>query len=237
MNGRTGARPELVIFDCDGVLVDSEPISLARLTENLRRIGVPIDLATVARRFTGTSMTSIMAHVAADYGVPTPEGFVDAVRADTLRAFDAELQAIAGAAAVLATMPDRRCVASSSDPQRLRHALSLTGLLEHFGGHVFSATMVARGKPFPDLLLFAAERMGVAPGNCVVIEDSVPGVTAARAAGMPVLGFCGGGHWAHDRAGADLLAAGALRVFDEFTTLPHLLETWDRVETRAAASR
>ncbi len=80
--------------------------------------------------------------------------------------------------------------------------------------------MVARGKPFPDLFLYAAEQMGVAPGRCVVIEDSVPGVTAARAAGMPVLGFCGGGHWAHDRAGADLLAAGALRVFDEFTTLP-----------------
>ncbi|GJD64970.1 HAD family hydrolase [Methylobacterium frigidaeris] len=227
MNGRTGARPELVIFDCDGVLVDSEPISLVRLTENLQRIGVPIDLDTVARRFTGTSMTSIMAHIADDYGVPTPKGFVDAVRADTLRAFDAELTAIAGAAAVLETMRERRCVASSSDPQRLRHALSLTGLLPHFDDHVFSAAMVARGKPFPDLFLYAAGQMGVAPEDCVVIEDSVPGVTAARAAGMPVLGFCGGGHWAHDRAGADLLAAGAVRVFDEFTDLPHLLETWD----------
>ncbi|UHC15643.1 HAD family hydrolase [Methylobacterium currus] len=227
MNGRTGAGPELVIFDCDGVLVDSEPISLARLTENLQRIGVPIDLYTVARRFTGTSMTSIMAHIATDYGVPAPEGFVDAVRAETLRAFDAELTAIAGAGAVLEAMRKRRCVASSSDPQRLRHALALTGLLEHFDGHVFSAAMVARGKPFPDLFLYAASEMGVAPEACVVIEDSVPGVTAARAAGMPVLGFCGGGHWAHDRAGADLLAAGALRVFDEFTALPHLLETWD----------
>ncbi len=183
MSGRTGGRPELVIFDCDGVLIDSEPISLARLTENLQRIGVPIDLDTVARRFTGTSMTSIMAHIATDYGVPTPEGFVDAVRADTLRAFDAELQAIAGVAAVLETMPDRRCVASSSDPQRLRHALTLTGLLRHFDGHVFSATMVSRGKPFPDLFLYAAAQMGVAPEACVVIEDSVPGVTAARAAG------------------------------------------------------
>ncbi|BAQ47225.1 MULTISPECIES: HAD family hydrolase [Methylobacterium] len=229
MSGRTGGRPELVIFDCDGVLIDSEPISLARLTENLQRIGVPIDLATVARRFTGTSMTSIMAHIATDYGVPTPEGFVDAVRADTLRAFDAELQAIADVAAVLETMPDRRCVASSSDPQRLRHALTLTGLLRHFDGHVFSATMVSRGKPFPDLFLYAAAQMGVAPEACVVIEDSVPGVAAARAAGIPALGFCGGGHWSHDRAGADLLAAGAVRVFDEFADLPHLLGTWDRV--------
>jgi HAD superfamily hydrolase (TIGR01509 family) len=181
----------------------------------------------VARRFTGTSMTSIMAHIARDYGVPTPEGFVDAVRADTLRAFDAELKAIAGVADVLGVMPDRRCVASSSDPQRLRHALQLTGLLPLFGEHVFSASMVSRGKPFPDLFLYAAEQMGVPPGACVVIEDSVPGVTAARSAGMPVLGFCGGGHWAHDRAGADLLAAGAFRVFDEFTHLPHLLGEWD----------
>ena len=237
MSGRTGGRPELVIFDCDGVLIDSEPISLARLTENLQRIGVPIDLATVARRFTGTSMTSIMAHIATDYGVPTPEGFVDAVRADTLRAFDAELQAIAGVAAVLETMTTRRCVASSSDPQRLRHALALTGLLPHFDGHVFSASMVARGKPFPDLFLYAAGQMGVAPEDCVVIEDSVPGVTAARAAGIPVLGFCGGGHWAHDRAGANLLAAGASQVFDEFTRLPHLLETWDHPGIQDTASR
>ena len=90
-------RPDLVIFDCDGVLIDSEPISLARLTDNLNRIGVPIDLDTVARRFTGTSMTSIMAHIAQDYGVATPEGFVEEVRADTLRAFERENQARVGA--------------------------------------------------------------------------------------------------------------------------------------------
>jgi HAD superfamily hydrolase (TIGR01509 family) len=220
-----GGGPDLIIFDCDGVLIDSEPISLARLTDNLVRIGVPIDLATVARRFTGTSMTSIMAHIAADYGVATPEGFVDAVRADTLRAFEAELRAIAGVAEVLADLPHRRCVASSSDPARLRHALTLTGLLPLFGDHVFSSTMVARGKPFPDLFLYAADRMGAEPDNCVVIEDSVPGVTAARAAGMRVLGFAGGGHWQHDRAGADLLAAGAALVFDDVRRLPALLGT------------
>ncbi|GJD51825.1 6-phosphogluconate phosphatase [Methylobacterium crusticola] len=221
--GGTGLRPELVIFDCDGVLVDSEPISLARLTRNLNRIGVPIDLATVAERFTGTSMASIMGHIARDYGIAEPAGFTDAVRADTLAAFDAELRAVAGVAEVLERLPQRRCVASSSDPARLRHALSLTGLLRLFGDHVFSATMVARGKPFPDLFLYAAERMGAAPERCVVIEDSVPGVTAARSAGIPVLGFSGGGHWGHDRAAAALLAAGAALVFDDFHRLPHLL--------------
>ncbi|WP_043748138.1 HAD family hydrolase [Methylobacterium nodulans] len=222
-SGRPGTRPDLVIFDCDGVLIDSEPISLVRLTDNLNRIGVPIDLDTVARRFTGTSMTSIMAHIAADYGVTAPAGFADEVRADTLRAFEAELTAIAGVAEVLGTLPDRRCVASSSDPARLSHALTLTGLLPLFGGHVFSASMVKRGKPFPDLFLYAAERMGADPGACLVIEDSVPGVRAARAAGMRVFGFSGGGHWRHDPAAADLLGAGAALVFDEFRRLPELI--------------
>ncbi|WP_407528823.1 HAD family hydrolase [Methylobacterium oryzisoli] len=216
-------RPDLVIFDCDGVLIDSEPISLARLTDNLVRIGVPIDLDTVARRFTGTSMTSIMAHITADYGVTAPDGFVDAVRADTLRAFEAELTAIAGVADVLEALPDRRCVASSSDPARLAHALTLTGLLPLFHGHVFSASMVARGKPAPDLFLHAAERMGAAPERCLVIEDSVPGVTAARAAGMRVFGFAGGGHWRHDPAADDLVAAGAALVFADFHRLPGLI--------------
>ncbi|ACA16640.1 HAD-superfamily hydrolase, subfamily IA, variant 3 [Methylobacterium sp. 4-46] len=216
-------RPDLVIFDCDGVLIDSEPISLARLTANLNRIGVPIDRETVGRRFTGTSMTSIMAHIAADYGVAAPEGFVREVRADTLRAFEAELTAIAGVAEVLARLPGRRCVASSSDPTRLAHALTLTGLLPLFDGHVFSASMVARGKPHPDLFLFAAERMRADPAACLVIEDSVPGVTAARAAGMRVFGFSGGGHWRHDPAATALLAAGAALVFDDFLQLPDLI--------------
>ena len=95
---------------------------------------------------------------------------------------------------------------------RLRHSLDLTGLWPLFHGQVFSASEVARGKPFPDLFLHAAARMGAAPESCLVIEDSVPGIRAARAAGMGVLGFTGGGHWAHDRTGADLLAAGAERV-------------------------
>ncbi len=109
------------------------------------------------------------------------------------------------------------CVASSSDPVRLRHSLTLTGLLPLFGDRVFSSAQVARGKPFPDLFLFAADRMGVEPSACLVIEDSVPGVTAARSAGMRVAGFTGGGHWGHDPAGADLVQAGADRIFSDFS--------------------
>ena len=209
----------LVIFDCDGVLVDSEPISLARLTAGLNRIGVPIDVETVRARFAGTSMTSIMDHIARDYGIVTPEGFVEAVKEDTLRAFDAELRAMAGVAEAVVALGLPSCVASSSDPVRLRHSLGLTGLLPLFEGRIFSSTMVARGKPAPDLFLHAAATMGAAPEACLVIEDSVPGVTAARAAGMRVVGFSGGGHWGHDPAAADLTRAGASRVFRDYRDL------------------
>lgn len=209
---RPGA-PALVIFDCDGVLIDSEPISLARLTAGLNRIGVAIDVETVRARFAGTSMASIMAAIEGETGVKAPEGFVAEVKADTLRAFDADLRAMPGIAAAVAGLSLPHCVASSSDPVRLRHSLGLTGLLGAFEGRIFSSTMVAHGKPAPDLFLHAASAMGVAPHDCLVIEDSVPGVTAAAAAGMRVAGFTGGGHWSHDRTGADLVAAGAAAVF------------------------
>lgn len=218
-----GLRPALVIFDCDGVLVDSEPISLACLTAGLNRIGVDIDVETVRARFAGTAMPSIMQHVARDYGIAAPEGFVEAVKAETLRAFDAELRAMAGASEAIAALDLPRCVASSSDPVRLGHSLGLTGLLPLFEGRVFSSVEVARGKPFPDLFLHAAARMGFAPESCLVVEDSVPGVTAARAAGMRVVGFTGGGHWGHDPLGADLTAAGAERVVRDYPALVRII--------------
>ena len=214
----------LVIFDCDGVLVDSEPLSLACLTAGLVRIGVAIDLATVRARFTGMAMPSIMAQVAQDYGVTAPPDFVAAIKDETLALFDAELKAMRGVAAAVAAIGLPSCVASSSDPVRLRHSLTLTGLLPLFGARVFSSAQVARGKPFPDLFLFAAARMGVAPEACLVIEDSVPGVTAARSAGMRVAGFTGGGHWGHDPAGADLVRAGAAPIFADFSDLAAIVE-------------
>lgn len=213
----------LVIFDCDGVLVDSEPISLGRLTAGLNQIGVAIDVETVRARFAGTSMASIMDHIERDYGVSAPGGFVEAVKADTLRAFDGELRAMAGVAQAVAALGVPSCVASSSDPVRLGHTLGLTGLMPLFEGRVFSSVLVSRGKPAPDLFLYAADAMGVVPNACLVIEDSVPGVTAARAAGMRVVGFTGGGHWSHDPAGNDLLAAGAFRVFREFRDLAEVV--------------
>ena len=228
-------KPALVIFDCDGVLVDSEPLSLACLAANLNRIGVGIDVETVRARFAGTSMASIMDHVRRDYGIAAPSGFVEAVKAETLAIFDAELKAMDGVAAAVAAIGLPVCVASSSDPVRLRHSLRLTGLLPLFSGHVFSSAQVPRGKPFPDLFLFAAERMGTAPADCLVIEDSVPGVTAARAAGMRVAGFTGGGHWGHDPAGADLARAGAAPVFSDFSDLAGVIAAARTVAPATAA--
>ncbi len=224
MAGIAGTAPALVIFDCDGVLVDSEPLSLACLTAGLNRIGGRHrrrDRAPPLRRHLHD-----LDHGAhrPDYGILPPPGFVEAVKAETLATFDRELKAMRGVAGAIRELALPVCVASSSDPVRLRHSLTLTGLLPLFAGHVFSSAQVARGKPFPDLFLFAAERMGAAPADCLVIEDSVPGVTAAVAAGMRVVGFTGGGHWGHDPAGGDLLRAGAARIFSDFADLSGLIE-------------
>lgn len=218
-----GTTLGLVIFDCDGVLIDSEPISLACLTAGLNQIGVAIDVETVRVRFAGTSMPSIMATIEGETGITAPEGFVAAVKADTLRAFDERLAAMPGIAEAVASLSLPFCVASSSDPVRLRHSLGLTGLLPLFEGRVFSSTMVARGKPAPDLFLYAAAEMGIEPAACLVIEDSVPGVTAAVAAGMRVAGFTGGGHWQHDRSGRDLAVAGASPIFSDHRELAGIL--------------
>ena len=128
-----------------------------------------------------------------------------------------------GVSEALAELSARVCVASSSAPERLRFTLKTAGYESHFGPNVFSATQVAHGKPSPDLFLFAARGMGVDPGDCLVIEDSVSGVAAARAAGMTVFGFVGGGHFASPDEAAELTAAGADLIFDDMTLLPALV--------------
>ncbi len=175
----------LVIFDCDGVLRRQRAPELACLTAGLNRIGVAIDFATVRARFTGTSMPSIMAHIARDYGVTAPPGFVEAVKAETLALFDTELRAMRGVAEAVAALGLPICVASSSDPVRLRHSLTLTGLLPLFGAHVFSSAQVSRGKPFPDLFLFAADRMGSRPAPAWSSRTACP---ASRLPGAPACG-------------------------------------------------
>jgi HAD superfamily hydrolase (TIGR01509 family) len=200
-----------VVFDCDGVLVDSEIVSFEAEADMLAEIGLQLTAYDLLGRFLGISSASMFATIEQEHGITLPPDFAERAARQTLDAFDRKLKPIPGAAELLAGLPARKCVASSSDPARIRHALSLAGLLHHLEPHIFSATQVKRGKPAPDLFLFAAESMRVPPGRCLVIEDSVAGVTAARAAGMTVLGFTGGSHCLAGHADK-LRAAGADQI-------------------------
>lgn len=209
----------LVIFDCDGVLVDSEPVACRVMARELTRIGYPITPEDCLARFTGISIASVMAKIEADRGRPLPAGFEERLREQDFAAFAAELRPVAGVEAMLDRLALPRCVASSGTPEKIRFTLTVTGLIGRFAPHLFSARMVARGKPAPDLFLYAADRMATPPAACLVVEDSVAGITAARAAGMRVFGFAGAGHAGPGYAEM-LAAAGADAVFTAMAELP-----------------
>ena len=215
----------LLIFDCDGVLIDSELIACRLDAEELTAVGYPCTVEDIARDFIGLSGKEMFATVERHLGRPLPEGFVETTHKHLMEAFTKELQAMPGigdAIAGVAAAGWSDCVASSSSPPRLRHTLGLTGLWPHFEGRVFSAAMVARGKPAPDLFLHAAAAMGAPTQACLVVEDSSAGVEAARAAGMAVLGFTGGSHCTPEH-GDRLLAKGAARLFSDMAQLPDLI--------------
>jgi HAD superfamily hydrolase (TIGR01509 family) len=213
---------DLVIFDCDGVLVDSELLSARIEIAELARVGIELSLEDCLERFVGISSTSMYRMIETEAARPLPDGFAERVHARTLELFARELRPIEGIAEALDALDGPRCVASSSAPERIRRSLAVTGLIGRLEPHVFSATMVASGKPAPDLFLLASTRMGVPPESCVVVEDSIAGVRAGKAAGMTVLGFTGGGHCrpGHDRR---LREAGADQVLDDMRALPELV--------------
>lgn len=202
---------DLVIFDCDGVLVDSETLAVRAFSKVLQEAGVPVTPDMVERHL-GMKQADILIAMSEETGRDVPFDVVERLWPATRLAFEQSLQPMAGIAAFLATMPPvKRCVASSSHPERIAVSLALTGLAEAFGASVFSSHQVARGKPAPDLFLFAAARMGCEPARCLVIEDSVFGVEGARAGGMRAVGFVGGSHIGAGHA-ERLAAAGAERV-------------------------
>lgn len=185
--------PRGLIFDCDGVLVDSETLAAAELVALFARMGVTMTAQQLYRDFLGRSIQTIVDTAARDYALDlAPE--LPCFTARLATRFGHELRPVPGMAEVIAALPGARAVASSSAPDRLALSLRVTGLAPLFGDHVYSATQVAHGKPAPDLFLLAAARLGLAPEDCVVIEDSPAGIRAAQAAGMRVLGFLGGAH-------------------------------------------
>lgn len=211
----------LVIFDCDGVLVDSERIIVRILGELLAEQGAPMSEDEIIHVFVGRSERAILREVADRIaersGRAVPDDIGDRFRTRYRDAFEHDLQRVDGVDEALAGISLPSCVASSSTVARLRHTLELTGLLGRFEGRIFSAEQVAHGKPAPDLFLFAAATMGVDPAACAVIEDSQYGVQAARAAGMRSFGYAGG------LTDAARLAGEGTVVFTDMRELPGLL--------------
>ena len=209
---------ELVIFDADGVLVDSEEIALAVLARAACAAGAQIDFAEALALFRGLKIADCVAQIENRAGRPVGESFIDDVRRATALAFEADLRAVDGAHQALADISIPVCVASNGPMSKLTQTLSLTGLQDRFEGRVFSAYEVGSWKPDPGLFLHAARTLGVDPSRCVVIEDSVTGVRAAKTAEMRVLGFTGG----RSDAELELSQAGA-QPFGRMADLPALL--------------
>ena len=209
---------ELVIFDCDGVLVDSERIAVKVDVQVFATLGVALTEQDVIDRFVGRSDDYIVSQLEAELGRPLAADWEEEFTPLYREAFAAELRPVDGVVDALDELRVATCVASSGTYEKMRYTLGLTGLYERFAGRIFSVSDVARGKPAPDLFLYAAQRMGVEPQRCAVVEDSRWGVEAARAAEMRAFGYAGGLTAPERLAGPDTI------VFDDMRDLPRLLE-------------
>lgn len=218
-----GRAAGLVVFDCDGVLVDSEPIASRLLIETIATCGLVMSGEEIDARFLGRSLASVRTILAEDFGVELTDAALADMRARLQAAFRAELRPIPHVAETLARLPCAYCVASSSQPERIEVSLTVTGLWPRFAGRAFSATMVARGKPAPDLFLHAAATLGYAPAACWVVEDSPAGIRAAQAAGMRVAAFTGGSHASTEKHRARVAALVPDAIIADMRELPGLL--------------
>ena len=213
------AALEAILYDCDGTLIDSEHIAGGVCAEALTKIGYPISMEAFNTRFNGMPAAKTWEILRAELPFALPEGFNEAINREIHHRFETELEAIPGAFDAIERIGGNRAVASSTRLPVLLKNLAKTGLAPLFGQHIYSATQVARGKPAPDVFLFAASQIGADPANTLVIEDSVAGVTAARRAGMRVIGFHGGSNGIAD-LDARLISAGAITVVASMAALP-----------------
>ncbi|MGK5530379.1 HAD family hydrolase [Streptomyces sp. URMC 129] len=208
---------DLVIFDCDGVLVDSERLALRICVELGAELGWPLSEREIVDRFLGRSERAVLAQIAERLGEETAARWGEWYQRRLEAAIDAELTEVDGISEALDAITIPHCIASSGSHAKMRRTLSRTGLYDRFAGRIFSASEVPHGKPAPDLFLHAASRMGVPPARCAVIEDSQYGIQAARAAGMRSFGYTGG------LTPADWLTGRNTVVFDDMRKLPTLL--------------
>lgn len=222
---------DLIIFDCDGVLVDSEPLAMRVLIAAIAAQGISIAPVDAFRHYLGRSLASISANLHETHGMPLGDAALTSMRSDLYALYRKELKATPGLIAALKSIKIPVCVASSSQMERIRISLELTGLIGFFEPNIFSASMVAHGKPAPDLFLYAAGRMNTPPENCLVIEDSPAGITAARAAGMHVFAYVGGSHIAPSGLRETIQSLGADNVFNDMQTLPDLIGSLETKKT------
>jgi HAD superfamily hydrolase (TIGR01509 family) len=208
----------VVIFDCNGVLVDSEPLVTAVVSQEFMRAGFPLTPDIVARYFTGRRASDMFAEVEIAAARKLPPNFAATVAAATLRRIRTELRAAPHMAYALTWLRGPKCVASSTTLDRIRISLETTDLIRFFEPYLFSSTDVSKGKPAPDLFLHAAGKMRVHPSDCIVVEDSPVGVAAAVAAGMTAIGYVGGSH-AGSQLGNHLAGAGARTVITDMRAL------------------
>ncbi|WP_295049797.1 HAD-IA family hydrolase [uncultured Paracoccus sp.] len=212
---------DLIIFDCDGVIADSEVLSASVLIGQLAALGIGVTPADVRRDFLGRSFPTVAQTIRQRWGRPLPDSFEADYRARLLERFTESLAVTPGFTAVLDGLRIAACVATSSSPQRVAHTLRVLGLADRFGDRVFTASQVQRGKPAPDLFLLAAARMGCPPASALVIEDSIPGIAAALAAKMRVLHYAGG---AHLRGSERMSLPPGVQAFDNWAEFPQLLD-------------
>ncbi len=230
--GATAHAAALVIFDCDGVLVDSEPLSMRVLLETAAEAGAVIDAEQGYESFLGKSLASVIEILRRDYGVAVDAAALERMRRRLYALFRQELRPISGISATLQALAIPFCVASSSQMERIRLSLQVAGLASYFDNRIFSASMVEHGKPAPDLFLHAAREMHIEPGRCIVIEDSPAGVDAAKRAGMRVFAFTGGSHAQSPAHRGALAALQPSLIFDDMAALPGLIDSV--VETKKA---
>lgn len=215
----------LIIFDCDGVLVDSEIISCGLLKELLEEEGIQVSDAYVYDQFLGRSLTTIKNTIQEGLGCVVPIERWSQFDSDVLQRFSRDLKPVPNIATAILGLSSPFCVASSSNPARIMHSLRKASLSVHFGANIFSSVMVKRGKPFPDLFLHSAQSMGYKPEKCIVVEDSPAGVFAAKAAGIQCIGYTGASHSKAARLNDKLSEAKADLIIHDMACLSAAIET------------
>jgi HAD superfamily hydrolase (TIGR01509 family) len=214
---------DLVIFDCDGVLLDSEIIACRADAEAYTRFGYEITTEEVARRFAGMPDEAVDAALTAEIGKSLPAEFRSEIKKNVIGKYRTELQPISGAKTLLSSLKTAKCIASSAAPAKLALGLIETEMYELMYPNIFSTRLVKKGKPHPDIFLYAAGKMKTFPSRCIVVEDSVAGVTAAKSAGMTCIGFTGGSHCTEGHS-QRLYDVGADTVVDRLEAILSLVE-------------